>query len=388
MRNALHVINSAEPKYGGTSVSVPGLMLATAETGRYGNHLIQFAKSRNQGQLGPQSVLTTLERSPIRVSFNMLLGGELSHAVSNADVVHIHGLWEPHCITTGVVARRQHKPVIISAHGMLESWALRNKIWKKWPYSLLVERPNLRRATVLRALTLAEAGDYRRYGLSNPIVLIPNGVDLGKKGKPDLFLSSWPELRGRRLVLYFSRIHYKKGIDLLVKAWAKVVTQFPDAHLVIAGQDFEGTQSTVEQLVQAYSLHEVVTFTGPLYGEMKASLLSAASLFVLPSHSEGFSVAVLESLAAGLPVIITKGCNFGAVRSSGAGWIISPSIGEIEGSLQEALALSNFDLKRRGDLGFQLVRSNYSWSSIGKQMADIYDWMLGGSRPTSVEMWE
>jgi glycosyltransferase involved in cell wall biosynthesis len=388
MLNALHVINSVDPKNGGTSVSVPSLMIATADWGKYSNTLLEFADEAGEKVIGPRSWIHTHKRSPVGLVLNMLVGGEVDKEIRNADVVHIHGIWQPHCITCGVVARRRRKPVIASAHGMLERWAIHNKAWKKWPYSQLVERPNLQRATILRALTLAEVDDYRRYGLTNPIAVIPNGVDILDKVSPDQFLSLWPELRGRRLVLYLSRIHYKKGVDILVKAWAGTVKQFPDAHLVIAGPDFEGTRRVVEQLVREYSIGGKVTFTGPVFGDQKASLLSAASLFVLPSHSEGFSVAVLEALAAGIPAIITTGCNFPAVAASGSGWIISPNTDELEHALREALESNAADLHNRSQLGIELVRSNYSWRIIGKQMTEVYDWMLGGSRPSSVEIFD
>jgi glycosyltransferase involved in cell wall biosynthesis len=388
MRSALHVIDSIDPNNGGTSVSVPALLLATAATQRYSNSLFQLDQQAQCNDLGPNTTVRSARSSVARIYSNMLIGGELEDAISCSDVVQIHGLWQGHCITAGVAARHHRKPLVISAHGMLESWALRNKIWKKWIYSLLVERPNLQRCTLLRALTLAEASDYRRFGLTNPIAIIPNGVDPVVGSNPQMCLSCWPELRDRRVVLYLSRIHYKKGVDLLVKAWAKVSAQFADAHLVIAGPDSEGTRSKIEQLVKDRDLSSRITFTGGVFGDLKASLMSAASLFILPSHSEGFSVAVLEALAAGLPVIITKGCNFPEVSVNGAGWIISPNEYEIHDAMREALESSTSDLKDRGTRGQQLVQSRYSWPHIGQQMADAYDWSLGGPRPSSMEIWD
>jgi glycosyltransferase involved in cell wall biosynthesis len=386
MRNALHVINSLSPENGGTSVSVPGLVLATAATGRYRNTILQADGCYQGNALGPDSTALSTSFSVLQIVSNLTVGGDIDALVRCADVVQIHGLWQRHSVTTGLLARRHRKPLVISAHGMLEPWALRNKYWKKWPYSLLVERPNLQSAAVLRALTVTEVDNYRRFGLSNPVAIIPNAVETRPKASPDLFLSSWPELRGRRIVLYLSRIHYKKGVDLLAKAWASIAAQFPDAHLVIAGPDFEQTQSTVEQLVKELSIGDRVTFTGPVYGDLKASLFAAASLFVLPSHSEGFSLAILESLAAGVPVIITKGCYFPEVATTDSGWVISPNVPELECSLREALELSTSDLSNRGERGFKLVRDKYTWSRVGQQMADVYDWVLGGDRPTTVEI--
>ena len=120
------------------------------------------------------------------------------------------------------LAREAGKPYIIAAHGMLEGWALQQKKLKKTLYSLLVERPNLRGAACLQALTRAEADDYRRFGLKNPVAVIPNGVDVPPQVSSDLFLWTFPQLKGKRLVTFLSRLHRKKGLDILCQAWSRI----------------------------------------------------------------------------------------------------------------------------------------------------------------------
>src|ERR1017187_8977458 len=186
MRKAIHVIRNLDLKHGGTSISVPELLLATAATGRYCNVALSFDETVGERNIGSNSTISTLKWSALRVPLNILFGGEVEDAIRKADVLQIHGLWQQQCITAGGLGRRHRKPIVISAHGMLERWALNNKRWKKGPYSLLVERPNLRSASVLRALTAAEASDYRRFGLRNPIAIIPNGVDPVGGAHPEL----------------------------------------------------------------------------------------------------------------------------------------------------------------------------------------------------------
>src|SRR5262249_23304811 len=148
-------------------------------------------------------------------------------------------------------------------------------------------------------------------GLKGPVAVIPNGVTPpGQHISERLFFERYPDLRGRRIVIFLSRVHHKKGLDILCKAWQRVWPLFRDTHLVIAGPDFENTLASIEALMSELGIGDGVTITGMLEGEMKWSALAASRLFVLPSHSEGFSMAILEAMATGLPVLATHPCNF------------------------------------------------------------------------------
>lgn len=302
------------------------------------------------------------------------------------DVIHIHGLWEGHCALSGYWARRFSKAYVVSPHGMLEPWALRNKWWKKRPYWLLVERGNLRRAACLRALTHAEAEDFHRLRLEAPVVVVPNGVEVPADISPTAFYEQYPVLRHRRLILYLGRLHYKKGLDLLCCAWARVCRDVPEAHLVLAGPDFERTRAELEALVGRLGIGERVTFTGMLSGSLKWGALAAAEVFVLPSRSEGLPVAVLEAMGAGKPVIVTRQCNLPEVGQAGCGWMIEPEGGQLEAALTELLRADGSQARAMGAKGKQLVESRYNWRHVGRQMANVYDWVLGGPRPSEVDI--
>jgi glycosyltransferase involved in cell wall biosynthesis len=267
---------------------------------------------------------------------------------------------------------------------MLEGWAIKNKRLKKWLYSILIERSNLRRAACLHALTKSEVADYRRYGLRNPVALIPNGVDVPPVVSPDIFLERFPHLRGKRLIIFLSRIHYKKGLDVLCRAWLNVHQRFTDAHLIIAGPDFENTQSVVQAYIDELRVNSSVTFTGMLRDSMKWSALAASELFVLPSYSEGFSVAVLEAMVMGVPVVISRACNFNEVEDECCGVVISPDAQELQKALTGLLSANRSDVLRMGERGRRLVVARYTWAAIGRQMSSIYTWLLGGPEPANV----
>ena len=139
-------------------------------------------------------------------------------------------------------------------------------------------------------------------------------------------------------------------------------------------------------MVRELGLGSNVTFTGMLTGDLKRSAQAASSIFVLPSYSEGFSVAVLEALALGIPVIVTNRCNISEVARWGCGWVIEPEEKALEIALTEALQAPEAPLKAMGEWGRSLVSQHYTWDVVGRQMAAVYDWVLGGTMPSNVEI--
>jgi glycosyltransferase involved in cell wall biosynthesis len=295
-------------------------------------------------------------------------------------------LWDQSTAIAAKTARATGTPYVVSAHGMLEPWALANKRWKKLLYSHLVERSNVARASCLHALTHAEASHYLRFGAQSPIAVIPNGVDIPHLKNPHLFLGRYPQLQGKRTILFLARLHPKKGLDLLIGAWSSIAHDYPDARLVVAGPDSEDTQQRLEQSLINEGVRDSVLFTGMLQSAMKWSALTAAECFVLPSFSEGLSVSVLEALGMGLPVIITEPCNMPEVRNACAGWVIQPNQKELVGALRGMLDQSPMENLQVGCRGAALIESRFTWPHVAKQMSDIYQWIQGGSLPKTLEM--
>jgi glycosyltransferase involved in cell wall biosynthesis len=230
-----------------------------------------------------------------------------------------------------------------------------------------------------------EAANYRTFGLGQTVVIVPNGVTAPDDVSPYRFLKRYPHLQGKRIVLFFGRVHKKKGVDLLVKAWNTVAARFPDAHLVIAGPD-DGALQELLPRGSGILAPESITICGLLAGELKWSALASASAFVLPSLSEGLSMALLEALWYGVPVLITRDCNFQEIEDLQCTFLISPNTSSIAEGLVDVLSRPADDLRVRGRFGSNFIRSRYGWKLVGRQMADVYDWMRGGPIPSSVEM--
>ncbi len=383
----LQVLSHLSPQYGGIASSVPRLARSTEAASLHACPIAGFCEMEELEQV-PQDQRAGLSIfSPNRMRWitDGSLRKRLKNTIRAATGVHIHGVWETHCMITAGMARECKRPYVISVHGMLEQWALRQKRLKKALYAALVEIRRMERAACLRALSSDEVDDYRRLGLTNPIAIIPNGIDPQASATPDLFREAYPLLAGKRIVLFLGRLHQKKGLQLLLQAWARI-SKGDDVHLVIAGPDSENIQVSLQAMADKLNIRSSVTFAGMLAGEQKWSAFAAASLFVLPSHSEGFSVAILEAMAAGVPVIITAQCHIPEVAIHDCGWVIQPAVAPLEEALSDFLTLSQQEAEQIGKRGRTLVNMRFRSSVVGAQMAQVYDWLQGGNKPTAVEI--
>lgn len=311
----------------------------------------------------------------------------LRSAIASADVVHNHSVWMlPNSYATRI-ARKAGKPVIYTAHGALEPWALANSGWKKNVVGAWFQNADLRNADCIHVNSLPEAEGVRKLGIKCPIAVIPNGVNLQEfdlRQPTEPFFESYPALRGRRLMLFMARVHEKKGLGHLIPAWGALASSFPDWHLVVAGPD-GGFLTASQQLVAEHRLNDRVTFVGRLDGDIKRAARSACELFVQPSFSEGFSMAILEALACAKPVLLTPGCNFPEASAAGAATEVEASISGTTEGLSELLACSSTELERRGRLGRQLVEERYTWERVAASTLDLYRFLCDGDeRPAEL----
>jgi glycosyltransferase involved in cell wall biosynthesis len=259
------------------------------------------------------------------------------------DAAIVNGIWQYHSFGTWCGLRNSSTPYVLFTHGMLDPWFKKQyplKHMKKWMYWPWAEYRVLRDARAVlftceeeRRLARSSFWLYRcnevvvSYGTASP------------KGDPESelreFFTHYPELRGKKLALFMGRIHPKKGLDLLIEAFAKVLRQQPDWHLVIAGPDQVGWRQELNYQAAQLGLAPRVTWTGMLSGALKWGALRAAEIFVLPSHQENFGIAVAEALAAGVPALISNKVNiWREIESDGAGIVSEDNLESTCGLLQ------------------------------------------------------
>lgn len=364
---------------------------------------------------------------------------------AKADIVHNHGLWMWPNAYAREAALASGKPLVISPRGMLEAWSLNRSKLRKAIAWRLFEKRNLQSAAMFHATAESEAESIRQVVLpvwrvtgdewqeekpacagsdfrlrsaaareagvagedvrladlkletfgGVPIVVAPNGVDL-----PDLSATpprellevKFPRLKDRRWVVFMSRLHPKKGIDVLLRAWARQkevargdwraearATGTPfhrGAVLVLAGPDLTGYRKDVERMVRELGLEDLVVITGEVQGQTKDCLLANADVFVLPSYSENFGIVVAEAMAWGRPVIASTGTPWQEIAECGAGWWVKPEEGALAEALREALGKRREEIGAMGARGRMLVEERYTWAAPAEKLVGAYKEIL------------
>ena len=385
------VVASINRDVGGPSVSVPALASALAGRGMEVT-LATLDYSRHGAQTPVPGVELLSLAAPWLTQagrgWNPPLRRKLLAAAQNADIVHNHGLWMFPNLYARQAAQRAGKPLVISPRGMLEQWSLGRSRAKKFLAWHAFEKENLRAAKMFHATSTAELESLRRLGLSQPVAVIPNGVEL-----PDLAAvpsravleNRFPELVGKQWLLFLSRLHPKKGVNELLRVWQKLAPQFPGWHLVLVGPDLDGHGEQLRRTAQALNLGKQATFTGRLEGAEKSAALGNAELFVLPTRSENFGLAIAEALAHRVPVLTTTGAPWRELLTERCGWWIEPNETALAATLSEALKLPSSIRREMGERGRILVDKKYSWSKAAEQMETAYRWLLhSGSQPDCV----
>ncbi len=373
------------------------------------------------------------------------------------DISHTHGLWLYPGIAARNYSRGKKRPYLISPHGMLDPWAMKNSRWKKQIAWCLFERENLRGARCLRALCESEAQSIRQLGLKNDIAVIPNGIDLPEIGSQEMGDGRWKMEdgsqepgasrqsnapwqgvveSGRKVLLYLGRIHPKKGLVNLLRAWAKnrksdiVNRKSEDWLLAIAGWDQGGHEQELKQLAtelglawkdgsgekaeigKAESRKQKVEignlqapnsnlkssisnlpspisllFLGPQFNAAKAACYRHCDAFVLPSFSEGLPMVVLEAWANSKPVVMTPECNLPEGFQAGAALKVETTEAGLVAGLNELQRMADAERMAMGSRGHDLVVERFTWSRVAGQLLAVQEWILGGG-PKPGCVWE
>jgi glycosyltransferase involved in cell wall biosynthesis len=367
----IQTIASTRLDHGGTSRSVPALCDALAELGVD----VQLVAGRPAdaaiacGWPGDASRVHTVCESPVARSWGMgqrFRSQLASVAASNEDlIIHDHGLWLATNHAVAAFARGRRAIRVVSPRGMLSRWALGSGRLKKRLAWLAYQRRDLATATAFHATSDEEAAEIRSLGFAQPIAVIPNGI------KFPVSMPARAADAGRRTMLFLSRIHPKKGLLNLVRAW-HAATPGPEWRLVIAGPDDGGHRSEVERLVGELGLREQVTFPGEIADADKWAAYAAADVFVLPSFSENFGLVVAEALAAGTPVIATTGTPWQELSEAEAGWQVAPTVEALREAIGKATAAPSDLLGAMGQRGAKWVRRRFAWSDVARQMTAFY----------------
>jgi len=302
--------------------------------------------------------------------------------VEQHDAVIIEGIWNYHAFATWRALRGTGIPYFVYTHGMLDPWFKRTyplKHLKKWAYWPWADYRVLRDATAVLFTTeqerLLARQSFWLYRANERVVGYGTSAPPGDaEQQRELFLSRFPQLRGQRLLLFLSRIHPKKGVDLLLEAFAAVACTDPSLQLVIAGPDQLGWQAHLQQRAIALGIADRITWPGMLSGDLKWGAFRAAELFCLPSHQENFGIVVAEALACGLPVAIAEPVNIASdVAAAGAGLVHTDTAAGSTDALRQWLALPAAEQAQMGKRGLQLFQEHFNFASVARTLLPVLE---------------
>jgi glycosyltransferase involved in cell wall biosynthesis len=398
----LHVIGTMTPEHGGPDVAVFELARELAAAGE--RVAIWTTNLATRGDfrlsLGPQTldvpIGCNIEREGVEVRYfagtwpsrwraSRPMAQALTRGVAAFDLVHIHTLYSFPTLAASRACLRAGVPYLLRPHGMLDPYLRRRRRWRKLVYERLFERRTLDAAAAIHFTTSEEMRLAAPLDIRAPGVVVPLGVrleDYARLPAPSLFRAAHPEIGDRRIVLYLGRLNFKKGLDLLARAFGMLLRRRDDVHLVLAGPDQEGYGRRVRRWLAEEGALAHVTFTGMLRGEAKLAALAAADVWTLPSYSENFGLAVVEALAAGAPVVISDQVNlWPELAAARAGVVVRCGAAELAAALEGIL--ENPDAARAmAGRGRELVRARFAWPRVAAQMRDVYREILGLAPPT------
>jgi glycosyltransferase involved in cell wall biosynthesis len=313
----------------------------------------------------------TITRHPNRTALTRTLEPEYSCGV----FFHLHGVWDPILYFAAKIARSNRIPYAITPHGMLDPWSLTQSKWKKRVALAIGYHRMLGRASFIQLLNDDERRLMAPLKVTSEKRIVPNGVhlpDMDVAESHQLLQAFSPQLQPQRFFLFLARLHYKKGIDILLDAYAQMTTKDGGVWpLVIAGPD-EGMAEEISHRVASGRFPGEVITPGPVYGKTKSALLLSAGAVVLPSRQEGFSLTILESLAASCPAIISDQCHFDQVGTSGAGLVVPVDAVASAEAMTRIQDMPSDAYRTMRLTARSLVETNYTWDRVAKMLINLY----------------
>jgi glycosyltransferase involved in cell wall biosynthesis len=315
---------------------------------------------------------------PQRLGRSPALSRMIADNIERFDLLHVHCVWEKALADAAALFRSARKPVFVSPHGMLDQWQMaQSTLVKQIALRLFGTGAMLKGADALLFGTQDEADEARPLNLPGPVVRMPNGVSPVDLGNPAAaraaILQRFPTLRAwKRIVLFFSRLHHKKGLDMLVEAFGRVHRDFPDAGIFAAAiaQD-ERYATAVRARIEELQPTNIL-LTTELEGSGALAAVAGSDIFCLPSHQEGFSIAIIEALAAGLPVLITDQCHMQELDPHRVGFAVPATIDGLEHGLRQILSLDADEIAAMSARAEMLVETHYTWDRVAERLSSAY----------------
>jgi glycosyltransferase involved in cell wall biosynthesis len=401
MRIAL-IIDEMHPRNGGPPAVVAGSAIALRKKG-HDVRIITLDRHNERADVARSWQAVTnagvqfhfiKDNSLSGHSFPKSLVNEVGRQIENVDVVHIHGVWNRFFVVVAKISRKKNKPYFVSSHGIFDHRAMRYSLYKyikkRAAISFLGFGGLLKNANGLIFGSKAELTESWLPYEDLPVYFVPNGLDaaLGSNDpSPEQMRrlhTVVPELKNwKRIVLVRSRIHREKGHDKLVSAFERVADEFPDVGLLIAGlKQVESYEAEVRSLISSSRHRDRIALTTDLVGPENYFVSRVASIYAAPSTAEGFSVSLIEGLANGKPMLITRYCHMPTVEEANAGVIVEATVPDLERGLRKLLSLDNASFAKMGQTARKLFENNYTWDKVADTLLQTYSNLSRATKPS------
>lgn len=322
---------------------------------------------------GTTARLKVLEPSFTRKEITRYLKEEKFH------LIQIQSMWDWPYHKVMVEARKLGIPYIVTPRGMLEPWSLSQKKWKKKLAWWLYQRNDVQKSVCVFTTAKMEAEHVTNLGITTCKAVIPNGIETDSypcKTSVDVV---------KKQVLFLSRVHVKKGIEILFDAWKRIHSEFAGWQLLVVGNGEAEYIQSLENRVENLGLKENIKILPPVFGNDKIQLYQESALFCLPSYSENFGMAIAEAMSCGTPVITTTNCPWEILKETNTGWCVNLSLDNLERALREALTMSPTELYDMGQKASKLIYGNFDYRNVTRKTLKLYEWLLnGGEKPEFV----
>ena len=370
----LSFVSSLDLSSGGPSRSVPMLAKGLAELGVDITLMAIRSENMNIHALEGTSVkLKVISPSFSRREIAKFLADE------RFELIQIQSVWEMPYHKVMVKARKLNIPYIVTPRGMLEPWSLSQKKWKKRLAWWLYQRNDVQKSACVFTTAKMEAEHVSALGITTCKAVIPNGIEtVGYPCKSSI--------EGvKKQVLFLSRVHVKKGIELLFEAWKRILPDYVDWQLLVIGNGEAEYIHSLENRVENLGLKDCIKILPPVFGEAKIKVYQESALFCLPSFSENFGMAIAEAMSCGTPVITTTNCPWNIRNDTKTGWCIDLSVDNLENALREAMGMDANALYDMGQRASKLIYDNFDYRSVTRKTLRLYEWLLNsGEKPEFV----